>query len=112
MKTILTIVALAATFAAQAQSPTEYAALKAAGKVTLAPVTESKPDEKDPTKTVTVRKADAVNVTVPRFDPATGAQVGSNTRDFSIAGMKKDLANMEAEVVNLKAMIADAEAVK
>jgi hypothetical protein len=75
MKTFLSIIALAVSFAASAQSPTEYSALKAAGNVALSGATKATPDPKDPTKQITVRDTDQVVVAPTRYDPVTGARV-------------------------------------
>lgn len=95
---------------ALAQSPTEYAALKAASKVTFAGGTKQVTDEKNAASTV--RDTDAVIVSRPVFDPATGAQTGTTSTTFSISGLEKDIARMQAELAAAQAMLVDLKAVK
>ena len=110
MKSLLAILALAVSLGALAQSPTEYASLKTANKVTLAGGTKQATDDKGVTSTV--RDADAVIVSRPTYDAATGAQTGTTTTTFSISGLEKDIANLEDALAKAKAMLADLKVVK
>jgi hypothetical protein len=111
MRTIIATLVLILTTYAIAQSPSEYAALKAAGKVTLAPGTKQSAPDKDG-KTTTERDPDKVLYQTQQFSPSTGEPTGTRTLELSVSGMRRDLANAEAEVARLRAMLADVEAVK
>lgn len=116
MKIAIAVITVLFAVAAQAQTPAEFATLDAAGKVTLVAGTKqvTAPDPKDATVqiTSTVRDPDRVIVRVPRFDPATGAQLGANDREFSISGMEADIARMQADLAAAQAQLAKLKAVK
>jgi len=99
-----------------AQSPTEYATLKAAGNVALTGATKqvTAPDPKDAAKqiTSTVRDTDQVIVAPTRYDPITGAKVPGTPTTYSISGLQKDIANLQAQLAAAQAMLADLQAVK
>ena len=116
MKIAIAVITMLFAVAVQAQTPAEFATLDAAGRVTLVAGTKqvTAPDPKDATKqiTETVRDADKVIVRVPRFDPATGEQTGTNDREFSISGMEADIARMQADLDKAQAQLAKMKAVK
>jgi hypothetical protein len=55
----------------------------------------------------TVKRAGFVEVTVPVFDPATGAQTGTTTYVVQIASKEAERAALVKQLADLDAQIAD-----
>jgi len=76
-----------------AQSPSDYAKLKAAGNVT-----------------VTKQDADSVIITSRKYDPASGEKLPPEPRTLSITKLQRDRAELVDELAKIDAMISDLKA--